>query len=342
MLQRFARQHRGLTKSQRQNLQLNLGGVAQFARKWRRNHEMDYNSEEDDFDDEEESYFDDSFITKENEWSDSQTSSFVEENPILNKKRKARLLQRPQYPAQAQENRYMAIAPEKKALARRRILDTFREKDLPLYEPEKDHYLTPDVGILEDHEEFDSPDNELHLNEKDEDAETDLGSKGLIRKIVFCDRVQKVIPLGKILRFRALVVVGNENGAAGYAIGKAPSIPEAVERATTQAMRNFTFVDRFDNRTLHHEVTGQFNSCKLFIRPAPQGRGVKVSDTVACVLDCFGIEDVVSKTHGQRNPFTVVKATFDALKQHRTAEEYAWATGTSLVEVSKLAKSRQF
>lgn len=65
-----------------------------------------------------------------------------------------------------------------------------------------------------------------------------------------------------------------------------------------------------------------------------------MSDTVACVLDCFGITDVVSKCHGQRNPYTVIKATFDALRKHETAEEIALKTGHSLVEISTLAKSR--
>jgi small subunit ribosomal protein S5 len=65
-----------------------------------------------------------------------------------------------------------------------------------------------------------------------------------------------------------------------------------------------------------------------------------VSDTVACVLDCFGITDVVSKCHGQRNPYTVIRATFNALTKHETAEEIALKTGHSLVEVSKLAKHR--
>jgi small subunit ribosomal protein S5 len=78
----------------------------------------------------------------------------------------------------------------------------------------------------------------------------------------------------------------------------------------------------------------------MYFPLAPTGKGLTVSDTVACVLDCFGITDVVSKCHGQRNPFTVIKATFNALSKHQSAEEIALKTGHSLVEISKLARSR--
>lgn len=74
---------------------------------------------------------------------------------------------------------------------------------------------------------------------------------------------------------------------------------------------------------------------------ATEGRGNVVSDVVACVLDCFGITDVVSKCHGSRNPYTVIPATFNALSKHETAEEFAMKTGHSLAEVSMLAKMRQ-
>ncbi len=131
------------------------------------------------------------------------------------------------------------------------------------------------------------------------------------------------------------------NGVAGFWVGRANRIDLAVERATKRAMQECIHIDRFDDRTLFHEVRGKWNSCELFIRPSKFGMGSTVSDTVGCALYCFGITDVVSKCYGQRNPYTVMKATFDALRKHETAEEIAMKTGHSVYEITNLAKHGQ-
>lgn len=238
-------------------------------------------------------------------------------------------------PDAARKSRFQAIAPENRGKVRRRLLEEFKKDSFSVEDDQ-----IPDANLLQDLRDMNKETEDMTFADQDDDDELNLGRLGLLRQIVHVDKVQKVTTQGNILRFRAMVVVGNRRGCAGYAVGKGASPPEAILRGTKLAMKNYAFVDRFDNRTLYHEVRGKWNSCTLFLRPAPSGKGLTVSDTVACVLDCFGIEDVVSKCHGQRNPYTVIRATFNALTKHETAEEIALKTGHSLVEISKLAKAR--
>ncbi|KAI9917850.1 hypothetical protein PsorP6_012815 [Peronosclerospora sorghi] len=260
---------------------------------------------------------------------------------ILDKDRRDVMPRRQTMPEAAKKSRFMIVAPENRGKVRRILLDEFKKDGVTLEDPDQPgQYLTPDVGVLRDMRAMNKEGEEMAFADNDDEEEINLGRMGLLRQIVHVDQVQKVTTQERIVNFRALVVVGNMRGVAGYAIGKGSSPPHAIDRGTKLAMKNFTFIDRFDNRTLYHEVRGKWNSCRLFLRPTPKGKGLTVSDTVACVLDCFGITDVVSKTHGQRNPFTVVKATFDALAKHETAEEVAFRTGHSLVELSTLARTR--
>ncbi|EQC32017.1 hypothetical protein SDRG_10216 [Saprolegnia diclina VS20] len=243
-------------------------------------------------------------------------------------------------PAAARKHRYQAIAPKNMALARRRLLDEFGARSMSFDDPQfvYDDSLRPDMGLLYEKDELDMLANDTEELNFDEDEVLDLESKGLVRQIIYVDTVQKPVTQGNILTFRALVCVGNQEGAAGYAVGRGGKIHEAIERATLRAMDTMVFIDRFDDRTLFHEVRGKFNSCSLFIRPSKFGMGSTVSDTVGCALYCFGITDVVSKCYGQRNPYTVIKATFDALAKHETAEEVAMKTGHSVYEITNLAK----
>jgi small subunit ribosomal protein S5 len=263
------------------------------------------------------------------------------DDPIITKDRRDILPRRQTMPEAARKSRFMAIAPENRGKVRRRLLDEFKKEEIALDDVNgRGHYLTPDTGVLRDLREMHEEEKDMAFDDEEDVEPLNLGRLGLLRQIVHVDKVQKVTTQGNILRFRAMIVVGNRQGVAGYAVGKGASPPDAILRGTKLAMKNFTFVDRFDDRTLFHEVRGKWNSSTLFLRPAPQGKGLTVSDTVACVLDCFGITDVVSKTHGQRNPYTVIKATFNALAKHETAEEIALKTGHSLVEISNLARTR--
>lgn len=263
------------------------------------------------------------------------------DDPIISKARKDAMPRRQGMPEAAKKSRFMVVAPENRGKVRRRILDEFKKEKISLVDIDQPgQFQTPDAGILRDVRAMNEEEKDMKFDDTEDDEALNLQRMGLLRQIVHVDKVQKVTTQGNILRFRAMVVVGNRQGCAGYAVGKGASVPDAILRGTKLAMKNFTYIDRFNERTLFHEVRGKWNSCTLFLRPAPQGKGLTVSDTVACVLDCFGITDVVSKTHGQRNPYTVIKATFDALAKHETAEEIAMKTGHSLVEISNLARTR--
>ncbi|ETV91681.1 hypothetical protein H310_13757 [Aphanomyces invadans] len=246
-------------------------------------------------------------------------------------------------PAAARKHRYQAIAPKNMAEARRRLLDEYGSRGMSFDDPQfvYDDGLRPDMGLLKEKDKLDEEANAVEGWNFDDENYLDLDAMGLVSQVVFVDTVQKPTTLGNILTFRALVVVGNQDGCAGYAVGRGSKIDQAIDRATLRAIENFTYVDRFDDRTLYHEVNGKFNSCELFIRPSKVGQGTTVSDTVGCALYCFGITDVVSKCRGQRNPYTVIKATFDALSKHETAEEIALKTGHSVVEITNLAKYRK-
>ncbi|CAI5746257.1 unnamed protein product [Peronospora destructor] len=281
-------------------------------------------------------------FSSEEDWRISD-QDFDDEGPdtIIDKDRRDSMPRRQTMPEAAKKSRFMVVSPENRGKVRRRLLDEFKKDGITLADPDQPgQYVTPDMGILRDMRAMNKESDEMEFADDEEEADLNLGRMGLLRQIVHVDQVQKVTTQERIVNFRALVVVGNMRGVAGYAVGKSSSPPLAVERGTKLAIKRFTYIDRFDDRTLYHEVHGKWNSCKLFLRPTPKGKGLTVNDTVACVLDCFGITDIVSKTHGQRNPFTVVKATFDALAKHETAEEIALRTGHSLVELSTLARMR--
>ncbi|CAI5726751.1 unnamed protein product [Hyaloperonospora brassicae] len=280
-------------------------------------------------------------FSSEDDWRISDDDFDEGPDKIIDKVRRDSMPRRQIMPEAAKKSRFMVVAPENRGKVRRRLLDEFKKDGITLADVDQPgQYLTPDTGLLRDIRGMNKEADEMEFADDEEEGELNLGQMGLLRQIVHVDQVQKVTKQERIVNFRALVVVGNMRGVAGYAVGKGSSPPLAIERGTKLALKRFTYIDRFDDRTLYHEVRGKWNSCTLFLRPTPKDKGLTVSDTVACVLDCFGITDVVSKTHGQRNPFTVVKATFDALAKHETAEEKALRTGHSLVELSTLARMR--
>lgn len=164
-------------------------------------------------------------------------------------------------PEAARKSRFQVIAPENRGKVRRRILDEFKSSEFTI-----DGYV-PDAGVLEDLREMNKETEDMQFAKERDDDDLNLGRLGMLRQIVHVDKVQKVTTQGNILRFRAMVVVGNRRGCAGYAVGKGASVPEAILRGTKRAMKNFTFVDRFDDRSLYHEVRGKWNSCTLFLRP---------------------------------------------------------------------------
>ncbi|KAI9145483.1 ribosomal protein S5, C-terminal domain-containing protein, partial [Paraphysoderma sedebokerense] len=138
---------------------------------------------------------------------------------------------------------------------------------------------------------------------------------------------------GKVPKMSALVVVGNGNGAVGYGEGKDAEGARAVMKATNLAVKNMMLVDRYDERTILHDLEHEFKSTKVIMRAAPPGFGIRSNPNVHEVCRCAGINDISAKVYGSRNPINVVKATMQALQKQRVPSELARNRGLNVIDV---------
>lgn len=139
-------------------------------------------------------------------------------------------------------------------------------------------------------------------------------------KVVYINRVAKVVKGGKRFNFTALVVVGDEQGWVGIGKGKAAEVPEAISKAVQHAKKKLVRVSIKDG-TIPHEVHGQFGAEHVMLKPASAGTGIVAGGAVRAVIELSGIHNIVAKTLGRGNPFNVVHATLDGLNQLRDPEE---------------------
>ena len=166
----------------------------------------------------------------------------------------------------------------------------------------------------------------------------DAGTLDLKENLVVVNRVSKTVKGGRIARFSAVMVVGDENGHVGYGIGKAAEVPDAVRKAIDDAKKNIIKVS-LRGTTIPHEVLGEYGAGKVLLKPAAPGTGVIAGGPVRAVLDMAGVKDIRTKCLRSNNPTNVVKATFEGLRTLRTAEEVAKARGKSVSEIiRKVAK----
>lgn len=142
----------------------------------------------------------------------------------------------------------------------------------------------------------------------------------LTEKVVFINRVAKVVKGGRRFHFTAVVVVGDGQGHVGAAMGKATEVPEAIRKASTAARKNLILVP-MEGTTLPHEVLVQFGAARVLIKPAPPGTGLIAGGGIRAVLEMAGVRDVVAKSLGSNNAANVVKATMLALSRMRNVEE---------------------
>lgn len=156
----------------------------------------------------------------------------------------------------------------------------------------------------------------------------------LVDKLVGVQRVTKVTKGGRAFGFSAIVVVGDGNGVVGHGLGKSKDVASAIAKAIEDAKKNLVRIPIL-NGTLPHEQKGKFGGAKIFIKPASAGTGVIAGGAVRMVLESVGVHDVLSKSQGSSNPHNVVKATFDALLQMRSAQTVAKQRGISLEKLFK-------
>ena len=140
--------------------------------------------------------------------------------------------------------------------------------------------------------------------------------------LVALNRVSKTVKGGRIARFAALMVVGDEQGHVGVGLGKAAEVPEAIRKGIEDAKKNMIKVS-LKGTTIPHEVTGVFGAGKVLLKPASLGTGIIAGGKVRAVLECAGISNIRAKCLRSDNPTNVVKATMAGLAELRTAEEVA-------------------
>ena len=154
----------------------------------------------------------------------------------------------------------------------------------------------------------------------------------LVDRLVGVQRVTKVTKGGRAFGFSAIVVVGDGNGVVGQGLGKSKDVASALAKAIEDAKKNLVRIPIL-NGTVPHEQKGKFGGAKVFIKPASNGTGVIAGCAVRAVLESVGVHDVLSKSQGSSNPHNVVKASFDALLQLRSAAAIAKQRGISLEKV---------
>ena len=155
----------------------------------------------------------------------------------------------------------------------------------------------------------------------------DANRLNLKDEVVSINRVTKVVKGGKNMSFAALVVVGDAaEGVVGYGSGKAKEVPQAIRKGIESAKKNL-FKVNLTETTIPHQVLGHFGAGSVLLKPAPEGTGVIAGKTVRAVMTSAGIQNVLTKSLGTKNPHNVIKATFDALEQLRNRSEVAALRG---------------
>jgi small subunit ribosomal protein S5 len=165
-------------------------------------------------------------------------------------------------------------------------------------------------------------------NRNDEERDSEI-----VEKLVHINRVAATVKGGRRFSFAALMVVGDQKGRVGFGHGKAREVPEAIRKATEAAKRALVKIPLKDGRTIHHEVRGHHGAGKVLVRPAPAGTGIIAGGPMRAVFEALGVGDVVSKSLGTSNPYNMVRATFDALKNQQSPRMVAARRGRSVSEI---------
>ena len=153
-----------------------------------------------------------------------------------------------------------------------------------------------------------------------------------IEKVVYLNRVSKTVKGGRVMKFSALVVVGDGKGTVGYGLGKAAEVSEAILMGNAGAKKNMTKIT-LDDTTIPHEVIGAFGAGRVMMKPAPVGTGIIAGGAVRAVMEAVGISNIRAKCLRSNNPQNVVKATMQGLMSLRDAAEVARIRGKNVEEI---------
>ena len=153
-----------------------------------------------------------------------------------------------------------------------------------------------------------------------------------VEKLVYLNRVSKTVKGGRVMKFAALVVVGDEKGKVGYGLGKAAEVPEAIRKGLEAAKKNMITIT-MSGTTIPHETIGEAGAGRVLMKPAAPGTGIIAGGAVRAVVEAAGIKDIRAKCLRSNNPQNVVSAAFEGLKSLRSPEEVAKIRGKSVEEI---------